>query len=466
MSSRTTVFGAPANKRHRRARTTLGLALSLLTLGAAACGQVVPSDVGPGTSNRVVDAPSSIPHAAVCAPTMPDASTQLQAWLDSVPNHSVARLAANQCYRAEYTIIFGAKTDVTLDGNGSTLRSFTDGCDDQTPTNGVRFDTCRFPSPIDANGNPESKWPRTRSHLQIYGNINVTVTNLHIDGGKDRAGYDAQLAFQHGFGIGNNDGVRINHVWVDHVWGDYVFMSNRRDVAPKNITIEDSKFGSFSKDFWGTGRIGFVIDDGVNVHVQRNYIGHTSRSLVDIEPVSSRAQLNGIYFDNNVFGPRGMNFFSNRTYGDADPVIQNVFFRNNEVIDGGIGVWIAPADTSAIRQNDPSTFRRHNYQFINNTVSGNIPYAGDCNKPMASFKVMGVDGLVISGNYQPQAPNRCQYIVETAKVRNAVISGNRAPNATGVALRYDQSANVCESGNLVGNPLHLAPLHALATICP
>src|SRR5919204_1996586 len=101
-------------------RPTLALA-GALVVAVAGCFPPPPGGQPPSVS----DIPNTIPSAATCSATMPEVSAQIQAWLDSLPNGVTARLGAKRCYRTELPIMIRAKTDYTLDGNGSKLQAFT-----------------------------------------------------------------------------------------------------------------------------------------------------------------------------------------------------------------------------------------------------------------------------------------------------------------------------------------------------
>jgi hypothetical protein len=152
---------------------------------------------GSRQQSKVFVVPSSIPHASTCNRSLPDVAAALQRWIDLLPNFSVAQLGSHQCYHAEYPLTIGAKTAVLFDGRGSILASYTDGCAG-TRVSGLLFVNCKYPSPVDPLGRTMSDWPRRRFHLQLLGNVKLTVANLVIEGGKDRPGYDGDYAFQHG----------------------------------------------------------------------------------------------------------------------------------------------------------------------------------------------------------------------------------------------------------------------------
>ena len=69
--------------------------------------------------------PTSIVGRATCSVDQPDQTAQIQAWLDSVPDGSVARFPAGRCFRTEVPLLVVGRRGLTIDGNGSTLEAFT-----------------------------------------------------------------------------------------------------------------------------------------------------------------------------------------------------------------------------------------------------------------------------------------------------------------------------------------------------
>ena len=407
------------------------------------------------TSLPIEKVPTNIAHASTCNRSLPDVSAALQTWITSLPNYSVAELGMNQCYHTEYPILIGAKTMVVFDGNGSTFASFTDGCDG-TRVGPGHFVNCRYPSPVDAIGRTQPDWPQSRYHLGLLGNVKVIVANLHIDGGKSKPGYDADYAFQNGIQVlGREDGTVIAGVTIDHVWGDFVHVqahyssTTKQTTYPQNVTIENSHFG-LDRPGMGAGRQGITIDDGGNVHVQNNVIQYSSRSAIDMEPVSSRALLKDIYIEHNTFGTHGDMLFADHSYGSANPVVDGVYFRYNVITGTGLYVDSVVPNLSGIVATNPATFRRKNFQFVGN--QGDIVGRGGCPSTDYVMRFWGIDGLVVRDNYQPVAKGRCMVLLDAAKVANARITGNTTLNGIRTAARYYQSSNVCESGNKDGSP--------------
>jgi hypothetical protein len=236
----------------------------------------------------------------------------------------------------------------------------------------------------------------------------------------------------------------------------------KQTTYPENVTIEHSRFG-LDKNFMGSGRQGINIGAAENLHIHDNVIQYSSRSAIDIEPVSGSWLFKGLYVEHNTFGPHGNNLFANHFYGTANPVIDGVYFRYNTMRGTPLAFDSVVPNMSSINAYDPSTFRRHNYQIVGNH-SDTYSASGACPGPNDAMRFWGIDGLIVQDNVQPVGPRRCIAFVEAAKLRNVRIVGNTVLNAIRAATRYYQSVRFCESKNLVGNPL-TADTSTLAPRC-
>jgi hypothetical protein len=379
--------------------------------------------------------PSKVPHAATCSPKMADATVALQAWLDSIPNGVLARLDGS-CYRVDGQLVLGAKTGVTLDGHGSKFQTYT----------------------ISS---------QAVEHLLVGGDVGTTVENLSIDGGKTVPGYNKLYEFQHGIEItGGCDRVVLDNVTIDHVWGDYVAItphSRNRDhvkVVPQNITIQNSHFG-LDRSGMGSGRMGISIQEGTHIYIHDNVIRYSSRSAIDIEPVSSGATLVDIHVEHNTFGPHGLNLLANHNYGHANPVIDGVYLRDNSL--SGTPLLVdSVADITNINAHDPSTFRRHHYEIVNNVSDTGIGDSSCTDPGHEVLRLWGIDGIVVDHNVAPVQAGRCMTLATFARDANTTVTYNTVKNASATA-RYYQSFKDSEWGNLIGNPTYPAPLTAGAT---
>lgn len=419
---------------------TLTAALVLVSGGCFAFSPRQPPN------SAVYTVPGDIQSGATCSPTMPEVSAQMQAWLDSLPNGAIAQLGAKRCYRTELPLMIRAKTGFTLDGNGSKLQAFTDGCDDQSD-DGIKFNDCRYTWPF----GPRYNWPRNRTRISLDGNRNVTVRNIYLDGGHLSPGPDGayvpEYEAQHAFDLAQNDGVLIEAVHADRVYGDYVYIS-----GGKNITVQNSVFGEDNGTASGNGRQGLAIVNGASIKIAGNRIMNVRRSSIDIEPYSTGAVIKDVTIQGNTFGRARLNWFAN---GGVDAVVENVYLDKNRLVGKSFSVNIVTPKTPD--PGNPADYRRRNFQFLDNTSD-----TEDGNPYGSVVGIMGIDGVVIRGAAVRVQPGRNppMGLVEFKSSRNIQVVGNSTLNAqqtgrftvsgTGAALN---NANYCERDNLIGNPL-------------
>lgn len=420
-------------------------AFSLLPTGPDATSFATREDQDPDVRPRLLtwrgaihEMPSSIVGRSTCDATQPDQTAAIQAWLDSVPNGSVARFAPGVCFRTEVPLVVLGRDALTIDGNGSTIEAFTDGCDDQS-ANGIAYDDCRFLPPHEVVAH---EWPYLNSRVHLEASTNVLVRNLRVDGGFNVTGTITPMEGNHGFRIGDgNRGTILDGVRADRVQGDYAYVQGSDDT-----TIQNSTFGDDHGPLSGNGRQGIGITRGTGVYVRSNTFSNVTRSHIDIEPNYTSDVIRDVYIDRNTFnGPKGTAWFSNAN----DSITEGVFFRWNRLVGMHFNAQIlnAPLPDPA----DPASYHRRNYQFIGNT--SDTPGAN----PLGMLaRVQGIDGVLFQGNSVVAKPLRDIALVDAKSSRNVTVIDNSILNGS-EAGRYPGTVGVCESGNQVGNPLSPDP---------
>lgn len=416
-------------------------AFALLPTGPDAVTVASREDADPALRPRLLlwrgevhDLPSSIVGETTCTEDQPDQAAAIQAWLDSVPDGAVARFPADRCFRTEVPLIVLDRHELTIDGSGSSIEAFTDGCDDQSD-DGIAFNDCRIgpPHPV-----VRHEWPYLNSRVHLEGNRNVLVRNLRVDGGFDVTGTITPMEGNHGFRVGaGNVGTILDGVRADRVEGDYVYIQGANDT-----TVQRSTFGADHGSLSGNGRQGVGLTRGTGVYLRGNSFSNVTRSHIDIEPNYTTDVIRDVYVDGNTFnGPRGTAWFSNAN----DSITENVHFRWNRLVGLHLSAQIlnSPLPDPA----DPSSYHRRNYQFIGNT--SDTPGAN----PLGMLlRVQGIDGVLIQGNSVVAKPLRDIALIDARSSRNVTVVDNELLNGS-EAGRYPDSVGICEAGNLVGNPL-------------
>ena len=115
-------------------------------------------------------------------------------------------------------------------------------------------------------------------------------------------------------------------------------MSGRNNTNVVTMASRRNSHFGLDRNYMGSGRQGISIQEGEHIFVHNNVIQYSSRSAVDIEPDSSGATLNDIHFEHNTFGPHGNNLFANHNYGNANPVIDGIYIRDNTLIGTSLDV--------------------------------------------------------------------------------------------------------------------------------
>ncbi len=317
-----------------------------------------PAGAGPASTYTV---PGSIP--TTCSSTSPDTTAQLQAWIASVPDNSTLQLSPGACYRVEGVLELNGRNGLVVDGQGATIRSFTDGTG--------------FVSNLS-----------TRHHIFLYGGSNLTFTGVNIVGDNTPGTYSARYAGQAGWWVWGTQGLTLTGDTVTDVRGDFVTLgpdTYRTWQWATNVSITSDQFN-------GSGRQGIAVTGAAGVTISDNSITNAALSAFDIEPDSGTGHLNGgvptyggadtVTIANNIVGHAGTTFLSN--YG-APAHISNINVLNNTLSGFPLVVW----------SKGSSTVHRSNW-----TIQGNVSdYAFA--SPRAAMELTYVDGASISGNTAP-----------------------------------------------------------------
>ncbi len=249
-------------------------------------------------------------------------------------------------YQVNGTLFLRDRHRITIDGNGATVFART-------------------------RGGPD------RSQWWVKGGSRIVFRNLVVRGSNPNAGVDEnayvrKLETQHGFRLEGVNGVELDHVQVHDVFGDFVDIGRDfKRVPSRNIWIHDSVFSR-------NGRQGIAVTAATNVIIERNHIGDTRRSTIDLEPNSPRWPVSNIFVLNNTIGAGRLLFIASHGAGPVD----NVVIKGNRLIGHGLGIDVLPPDNS----------RRSNWVVENNMSDVSVHH-----RPLRFFRI---DGLVVSGNHQ------------------------------------------------------------------
>lgn len=223
-----------------------------------------------------------------------DVATQLNDWLDSLPNNTLVHLAANGCYRAESAIIIKNKVAFYVYGDGAKIMRTT------------------------ANGQADGNY----RHLHIVASSYVGVRDLTIVGQKKpETGYIVASEDEAGLALYGVSHATFDNLNISHVHGDFVYMNNHGSLWNTNITIENSTFDD-------AGRQGTAMNAVDTILFTHNSISGQHRSMFDFEVDGKQGGARNVTIDNNVVGG-GANYFLTVTGGG--PEVKNIIVSNNTV---------------------------------------------------------------------------------------------------------------------------------------
>ena len=364
---------------------------------------IAPTTTLPTTN--VVSIPTSI--SSNCST---DVTGQIQNWIDSVPNSKTLKFGTDACYLVDGTLSITDRSDLTLDGNGSTLKQSTDGRNSSKPRTRMMFDFTRG------------------SNLSVK---NFTIQGAHPNAGTSSSSYVVELEGQHGFGIHSVQGISIENNQVYDIYGDDVYIGNQGGDLSRNVTVKGNRFER-------NGRQGIGVVGAEDVLIENNYIGQIARSTIDIEPNTEAGAVRRLMFRNNDIGPGRLLFFANQ--GAAAP-IEDISFINNRLTGKNLQVQS--------RITGPGSGKRLRYKFIGNTSDTETG-----NPTGASMVFEDIEGLEVSGNSTPMQSGRSMSLVSIENSSNVKVFQNSILNGVGsLKLSGTTNSEFCSSGNLVGNPL-------------
>jgi hypothetical protein len=286
--------------------------------------------------------PAGIPVPATVDSTgATNATPALLTFLRSVPDGSTVVFKAGGTYRLDTAFEFALRHNLTLEGNGATLK---------------------------ANGDGHT------SLIVLDRDSGTIIRNFKLVGNSPTPGiFIDTIQWSYGLNIWNSTATEISGMTISAVGGDCLYVGSWSD----GIWFHDNHCIS-------VGRMGIAIVAGRNVTVERNALDSIGYGVFDIEPNASTEGASNVKFLNNTVGKlnqiRGKRFFFGAG-GATAAIINGVTVSGNTVAN------------SSIESSVTSTGRRQNIVFTNNR--GGLAESG----PLLVFA--HVDGLTVTGNVQP-----------------------------------------------------------------
>jgi hypothetical protein len=281
-----------------------------------------------------------------------DASAALIAFIAKVPNGATIVFRAGGVYRMDRAFKFAQRRNLTLNGNGATLRS-----------NG---------------GTTEAS-----ALFWLVNDSGVRVTNFKLVGNSSTPGhFQPGREGASGVLVDGGSGITLDHLTVSKVWGDCVEVNS----WASGVTFRDS-------DCVSVGRSGVSIISGRSVTIERNSFVRSGYTVFNIEPNNSSEGASNVRFVSNTAGTWTNSFVS--ANGAAGSKVSGITISGNRVTGGTLLLVMTIA-------------RRSNVVFSNNrsSVSGYGPI----------LRFAHVDGLTISGNVQPLRSGALASVSDCTKV--------------------------------------------------
>jgi len=209
-----------------------------------------------------------------------DVTSQLLAWINSVPDNAVLTFDTGACYEIEGVLMVSRRNWLTFDGNGATFEAKTDGAS----------------SPPPAELGDASSWPRRRAHWFVLNSTNITITNLTVIGndpytGMGDAQYNPSYEKQSGVVVNASSYVTLTDLTISKVWGDFV--SIEKDAS--HVTVRNGHFTT-------SGRQGIAITSGTHIVIDGNAMDDVRWGMFDLEPNGDSAVIDDVQIINNVTG--------------------------------------------------------------------------------------------------------------------------------------------------------------------
>ena len=292
--------------------------------------------------------------ASIDATGSRDASAALIAFIGRVKDGSTIVFKRGGVYRLNGAIKFGGRHNLTLNGNGATLRSYGSATEA-----GSLF------------------WLGPRA------DTGITIKNFKLVGNNPSPGvYHGGREGAAGVLVDGGSRINLYGLTVSRVWGDCLKVNSWASY----VSFHDSNCVS-------VGRNGVSIIAGRYVTVQRVAFRRNGYNVFDIEANHTNEGAVGIKFLSNTAGTWTNAFFSGN--GVPGSVVSGVTISGNRITGGTLLTVITIA-------------RRKNIVFTNNTstVRGRGPI----------LRFAHIDGLTVRGNHQPLSSGSLVSIVDCTRV--------------------------------------------------
>jgi hypothetical protein len=312
--------------------------------------------------------PGEMIPASIPADCSRDVTSDVGAWIASVPNGSTLIFQRHGCYRVERTIEVKDRVGLNLFGNGAYFKRF-----ESSP--------------------PELQHPNASAHWRFVGGSDITVqwmgvegTNTVADQRPEFGSYLVNFEFEHAFAFHGVSNVVVDNAWADAIWGDGLYFAGGDQYAPG--PCRGVRVSSFVVD--RNGRQGVALSNVEGALLERVEIWHSRRAGFDLEPPPGSVR--NVEIRDSYTNTIGLAFAS---AGRGD--VSDIEIHHNR-IDGSSVPWVYVKDSLGDR--------RANWSIHDNQVLQGL------GSPMAMLYFVRVDGVDVRGNVSHAATTQSRKAVE------------------------------------------------------
>jgi hypothetical protein len=375
-----------------------GITLQPLSPASSLQEEAVPS---PRSSDYSV--PSKIPSNCVR-----DVTSDLNAWIRSVPNDSRLYFRSGACYRIDSTIWVKDRANLVIDGKGAT-----------------------FSGRRNQDGQARHWW--------ILHSRGITLKNMIVRGANPHAGarsdaFVPKMQWQHAYYIKGSENVLLENVQGYDVYGDFVtiapMMVKGVPLTSRNVTVRNSHFER-------NGRMGIAVGGGENIVIRSNYIGEVRHALLDLEPEWPDLSISNVRFIGNTTGKVWLVWFANG--GVCNAGVSDITIAYNAMKAGTHGeypaVWV---------RTPPGCARRGPFLIRGNSL---LAHPGS----YAAVELQKVHDAVVENNrISLLHDRRTRVLANLTEATNVFILDNTVtadPRDTVVFVKTDGRSDYISSGN-------------------
>lgn len=265
---------------NRKARlsgaVTVGVVVLMsVTVGPAEAGW--KKGGGPTTTSTTVAGSARTVPTSIASDCSKPVDVALNSFLAGVPNGATVQFKIDGCYGIDRSLLLDDRSNLVLDGRGSTFKALTQREDDPC-----------------------------RANWRIQGGSNITLKNMTVRGanntGFDGPRPDFRGQCQHGYSFDSTQGATLLNSKAYDTWGDPISVGPDRRQAGNYCVVPPSR-NILVDNFYGmnSGRtVGISHADGVTI--QNSYFGDLYDSAIDLETDVACEWSRNVKILNNRFG--------------------------------------------------------------------------------------------------------------------------------------------------------------------